>query len=133
MRRYVMVLIAIIVAAAMVGSSIPASAVTVAAPVSTAQHHVKLGPLLTWVQVKRQVAEHPNQDEDFAICLWNSDNSCITIRNTMNASEVDWKKGIDWQSLVQAVIGVGVSIWIYKQGQKSNQDENDGNTDGDDD
>jgi hypothetical protein len=130
-----MILIAAIVAIVMTASSIPASAVTVAAPVSTAQHHIKLGPLLTWAQVERQVAEHPDQNEDFAICLWNSDNSCVTIRNTMKASEASGKANIDWQSLVESIISWGISIWIYRQVKKggSSQDDNGGNTNGDDD
>ena len=135
-RRYAMILIAATVAVAMAVSSIPASATMVAAPASAAEHHIKLGPLLTWAQVERQVAAHPDQNEDFAICLWNSDNSCIAIRNTMKKSSVNREtEGIDWQSLAQSVIGWGITIFIYiavKKGS-SNKEENDGNTNGDDD
>lgn len=131
--RYAMALVAATVAVAMAASSIPASAVTIAAPVNTAQHHIKLGPLLTWAQVERQAAEHPNQGDDFAICLWNSDNSCITIRNTIKTSEIGSRTNIDWQELVQGVVTVAVQIWLYKLSKKSDQEKNDGNTDGDDD
>jgi hypothetical protein len=129
-RRYAMTLVAATAAVTMAVSAVPASAAPVhTAPVQSAQRHLKREPLLTWAQAERYIAAHPQQDIYWALCLWNDDNYCVEIRSDVGAEPDDVG---EWVAVVIAAASLGYQIWRDRQAAKdSDQDENEGDSNGD--